>query len=1150
MASKRYVTGGYGGRPGFPRTNLSAFDDVDIQGATPGEGLVWNGMKWENMALPSGGGNNITLFLHSSASPIADTKKLEIYPENGAGATITAAVSSASPVLLQAWVTDSLKKTSIPGGVWDFTLFGGVDVATGNTHFRVDLIVVAADGSNRRAFFSKNTEALESAVIHPIELTVVNVDFTPMLNTDRLMLEIYAVTDQVTPLNISLKYDSLTAQSRFDTPFIVNHDDLPGIDIAGSVKLHMPTLTVQSGDLTGAYPNPDIRSDLKDGDPAVPCLRSLGTLSDQAAAGNHNHDSIRFWLEPVISFYNNYSGAPVDPEIGDRYIAIEPDYGWVRDYIYEWNGSVWLETIPLDGDAVTVKSTIPAIWTYKTGESGGWYIVTPNDHHVEVTNSDINPSSLDNKIYAGNGISKSVITYLSSERLQISAAIGTLSSQVAVGNDTRFEKVKTSVTDPTPGYLVAKLEAGMALALTEDVSIPATPRAKFSVNFGTLSDQACVGNDIRLSNSRPPTAHDLAGSLHNADTLTNLNAKLSDGDVISTKAAEISALTPKTSPIAADLLMIEDSAAGNAKKVSTVSQILTNETDPVFLTRATTAAHYTGFPNRTASTLSFTDGTIKFAISGAFDIYVNGNKYSPATAAQLEVPVPNVTGLYWIWYTIVAGVPTLNASVSSPGFGVCLVATVYWNAATAKGSLSDERHWMGRDRLWHEYCHETIGCRFALGLAGTFTNTTFSVAAGEVYDEDIEHIITPAQTVLDCFYKSGTTAWVWDVSNVNPYKLNGSSMRYNNVNALADVPDNNYAVVWIFATNKLSNPLISIIGQRVDVNIANCRSNNTPESLVLGSLPAAEMKLLYRVIYRQTGASVVYQETTDYRTASILPVTNYTPTDHAALAHLDYTNANHTGFITNAAAEISAVTNKASPTTSDLLLIEDAADTNKKKNITIGALPAAAPATHDLAGALHNADTITNLNTKLSDGDVISTKAGEINALTEKTFLGLTDAFMIEDAADGYAKKKLLSTSIGKPSRIDMFPWGEGDSVGNWSLYQESTAIMCGWYYNTAKAQNDYVLYKIATAAGSWKIKLLFVKELDGGRCQPMIDDVNKGTYADMYGVESFDNELTIDMGALTGGYHDLKLKAATKHASSTAYCMRIQSISMWRYSA
>ena len=112
------------------------------------------------------------------------------------------------------------------------------------------------------------------------------------------------------------------------------------------------------------------------------------------------------------------------------------------------------------------------------------------------------------------------------------------------------------------------------------------------------------------------------------------------------------------------------------------------------------------------------------------------------------------------------------------------------------------------------------------------------------------------------------------------------------------------------------------------------------------------------------------------------------------------------------AGEIAALTAKGTPTTSDLLVIEDAAAANAKKKITISSLPAAAPAAHDLAGAQHNADTITNLNLKLSDGDVLSTKAGEIAALTAKAAPVDADIVVIEDSADSNNKKKLTLLNL------------------------------------------------------------------------------------------------------------------------------------------
>jgi len=163
-------------------------------------------------------------------------------------------------------------------------------------------------------------------------------------------------------------------------------------------------------------------------------------------------------------------------------------------------------------------------------------------------------------------------------------------------------------------------------------------------------------------------------------------------------------------------------------------------------------------------------------------------------------------------------------------------------------------------------------------------------------------------------------------------------------------------------------------------------------------------------------------------------------------------------------AEINALTAKGVPTTSDLLMIEDAADTNKKKKITIANLPAAAPAAHALAGALHSADTITNLNTKLSDGDVISTKEAEINALTAKGTPTTSDLLMIEDAADTNKKKKITVNTL--PFKQDMYAHGfhsPQTATGTITTYVTSTGganllYYRGLYWN---AQNQVAAWQM-----------------------------------------------------------------------------------------
>ena len=61
-------------------------------------------------------------------------------------------------------------------------------------------------------------------------------------------------------------------------------------------------------------------------------------------------------------------------------------------------------------------------------------------------------------------------------------------------------KVLESGTDSTAGYLSDKLEAGTAINITEDISVPANHKAKIDVSLGTSGTQAAAGNDPRFGN--------------------------------------------------------------------------------------------------------------------------------------------------------------------------------------------------------------------------------------------------------------------------------------------------------------------------------------------------------------------------------------------------------------------------------------------------------------------------------------------------------------------------------------------------------------------------------------------------------------------------------------------------------------------------
>lgn len=57
------------------------------------------------------------------------------------------------------------------------------------------------------------------------------------------------------------------------------------------------------------------------------------------------------WQQSVKDFWTPSAGLPTTSglAVGTRYIADDSGNGWTADYLYEWTGTVWEETIPNDG---------------------------------------------------------------------------------------------------------------------------------------------------------------------------------------------------------------------------------------------------------------------------------------------------------------------------------------------------------------------------------------------------------------------------------------------------------------------------------------------------------------------------------------------------------------------------------------------------------------------------------------------------------------------------------------------------------------------------------------------------------------------------------------------------------------------------------
>jgi len=135
------------------------------------------------------------------------------------------------------------------------------------------------------------------------------------------------------------------------------------------------------------------------------------------------------------------------------------------------------------------------------------------------------------------------------------------------------------------------------------------------------------------------------------------------------------------------------------------------------------------------------------------------------------------------------------------------------------------------------------------------------------------------------------------------------------------------------------------------------------------------------------------------------------------------------------AGEIAAVTAKATPTTSDFLLIEDAAAANVKKSITIGNLPPTAPTAADVVTALASAASSIDVN-----GQEVVNAAGFANHAGARTFAveasgsgNDSSIITINGAASGGIWNGSSSSTFGSVSSHDTRIARAGSTVAKFS---------------------------------------------------------------------------------------------------------------------
>lgn len=160
--------------------------------------------------------------------------------------------------------------------------------------------------------------------------------------------------------------DNITSSSVTQHEGDITHNNLSGLDGGGTTYYYHLKQT--------AYNNLNDQNQ-KTYTTSSPSFQNV-TINNEPVSSDHAVrkdyvDSLvqegLFWKPSVVAFYDASTGLPSDPETGDRYIASESGNGWTKDYIYQWDGTEWLEIVPENGFTALVRSE-DRLYTYMDNE--------------------------------------------------------------------------------------------------------------------------------------------------------------------------------------------------------------------------------------------------------------------------------------------------------------------------------------------------------------------------------------------------------------------------------------------------------------------------------------------------------------------------------------------------------------------------------------------------------------------------------------------------------------------------------------------------------------------------------------------------------------------------------------------------------------
>lgn len=133
------------------------------------------------------------------------------------------------------------------------------------------------------------------------------------------------------------------------------------------------------------------------------------------------------------------------------------------------------------------------------------------------------------------------------------------------------------------------------------------------------------------------------------------------------------------------------------------------------------------------------------------------------------------------------------------------------------------------------------------------------------------------------------------------------------------------------------------------------------------------------------------------------------------------------------------------------------------------------------------------------------------------------------------------------PRHVDIWPWTGWYSAVNWSRQNQSNTLSMGRGVSSG-TQNNEVVWHVALDSGTWTLTVIGEMNTMYGISTVSLDATTLGTLDWYAGSVSYNNVKQITgISVGSAGVYALKFKAATKNASSSAYYLAFNMVTLTR---